>query len=190
MKHCFACAGAEQFVDSALKGGALVAVLCNTSGFGATSGLSEAAVAALGPQAERVRVLSSGGSTASSFEGGLEAAKAQVCPQATIRSMHCSAFRSYSNEVGSAGAEGGAEAEICRLSLGILQDCLSLALMLDSRYERRRHAGSLQAIKADISMTVTRQYFRCSIGSLSIRTPLPLTRPPLHRQADRDSLRH
>ena len=58
-------------------------MLCNTSGFGATSGLSEAAVAALGPQAERVRVLTSGTGTASSFEGGLEAAKAQACLRAT-----------------------------------------------------------------------------------------------------------
>lgn len=75
--------GAAQLVDSALQGGALVAVLCNTSGFGPASGLSEAAVAALGPLAERVRVLQAG-STASvttSFEGSLEAAKAQVRPR-------------------------------------------------------------------------------------------------------------
>lgn len=83
-----ACAGAEQFVDSALEGGALVAVLCNTSGFGATSGLSEAAVAALGPQAERVRVLASGSGTASSFEGGLEAAK----DQASLGQQHLAAL--------------------------------------------------------------------------------------------------
>jgi len=57
-----------------------VAVLCNTSGFGPASGLSEAAVAALGPLAERVRVLQAGSaaSVPNSFEGSLEAAKAQA----------------------------------------------------------------------------------------------------------------
>ncbi|KAK9835988.1 hypothetical protein WJX81_004011 [Elliptochloris bilobata] len=82
-------AGAGELVDSALHGGALVAVLCNTSGLEAASGLSEAAVAALGPLAERIRVLTAG-STASSFEGSLEAAKAQVKQQearAFVRSV-------------------------------------------------------------------------------------------------------
>ena len=80
-----------------------MAVLCNTSGFGATSGLSEAAVDALGPQAEHVRVLTSG-STAGSFEGGLEAAKAQACPRAVEARVHCSALRYESGPVGRAGA--------------------------------------------------------------------------------------
>ncbi len=71
---CLCNTGAAQLVDSALQGGALVAVLCNTSGFGPASGLSEAAVAALGPLAERVRVLQAGSaaSVPNSFEGSLE----------------------------------------------------------------------------------------------------------------------
>ena len=64
-----------------------MAVLCNTSGFGPASGLSEAAVAALGPLAERVRVLQAGSaaSVPNSFEGSLEAAKAQVRPRRAVQ---------------------------------------------------------------------------------------------------------
>lgn len=112
------CAGAEQFVDSALEGGALVAVLCNTSGFGATSGLSEAAVAALGPQAQRVRVLSSGGGTASSFEGGLEAAKAQAC----LGQQKCAALPLR---------DDSAQTHLPRN----LHGCLSPALMLGTKHK-------------------------------------------------------
>ena len=64
-----------------------MAVLCNTSGFGPASGLSEAAVAALGPLAERVRVLQAGSaaSVPNSFEGSLEAAKAQARPRRAVQ---------------------------------------------------------------------------------------------------------
>jgi len=72
-------AGAAELVESALQGAALVAVLCSSAEGAPGPSMSEAAVAALGPLAERVRVLTAG-SVASSFEGSLEAAKFQARP--------------------------------------------------------------------------------------------------------------